>query len=219
MKVTLLNHTPDPHRAVATAARICYSDCDIETLKTRLTPSKVQALIAKVVGAGHLSCLEHASFTFGVEGISRACSHQLVRHRVASFAQQSQRYVKAGEPKFAIPASIALYPSLAENYNVFVRAAFEFYEKLRELGVPAEDARFVLPNACETRLVVTMNARELLHFFALRCCRRAQWEIRDVANEMLKACKSVAPLLFDKAGMPCLHGSCPEGAMGCAKEE
>lgn len=212
MKVTLLNHTPDPHRAVATAARICYSDCDVETLKTRLTPSKVQALITKVVGAGHLSCLEHASFTFGIEGISRACSHQLVRHRVASFAQQSQRYVKEVEANVVVPEAIGKDPTASDLFNKAVEIAYAAYASLLAMGVPPEDSRFILPNACKTKLIMTMNARELLHFFSLRCCSRSQEEIRTLAYKTLDLCTEVAPLLFANAGSPC--DKCPE-IKGC----
>jgi len=155
-------------------------------------------------------------FSFGIEGISRACSHQLVRHRIASFSQQSQRYV-ANEQQFDVvtPDSVAEQPELAERFVAHMQQSHELYREMLEAGVPAEDARFVLPNAAATKLVMTMNARELRHFFVLRCCRRAQWEIREMANQMLRLTRQAAPLLFADAGPGCLTGPCPEGAMTC----
>ncbi len=165
---------------------------------------------------GHFSVLEHASFTFGIEGISRACSHQLVRHRLASYSQQSQRYVSQKERFEAVtPPSIACRPELRERYEGLLEEIHRVYGQFLDAGVPAEDARFVLPNAAATKLVVTMNARELHHFFNLRCCRRAQWEIRAVARDMLRLVRRKAPVLFAKAGPGCLRGACPEGAMTC----
>lgn len=176
------------------------------------------ALLAKILDLGHFSVLEHASFTFGIEGISRACSHQLVRHRIASYSQQSQRYVAVKERFPAIiPPSIAENPQLAGRFEQFLADCHSLYGELMAAGIPAEDARFVLPNAAETKLVMTMNARELRHFFALRCCRRAQWEIRAMATEMLRVCQPVAPLLFAGAGPGCLDGPCPEGKMTCGQ--
>jgi thymidylate synthase (FAD) len=215
MLVQLLTHTPDPEQVVAAAARLCYSASTIEQLLEKSRDER-DALLRKILDLGHLSVLEHASFTFGVEGISRACSHQLVRHRIASFSQQSQRYVSHRERFAAVtPPSVAAQPELAARYTTLLGEIHAVYRELLEAGIPAEDARFVLPNAAETKLVVSMNARELHHFFALRCCRRAQWEIRAMAVEMLRLARRAAPLLFAGAGPGCLHGSCPEGAMTC----
>jgi thymidylate synthase (FAD) len=216
--VTLLRRTADPETAVATAARLCYSPVGIADLQRAESPEKAAAFIRRIVALGHLSVLEHASFTFGIEGISRAASHQLVRHRIASFSQQSQRYVAAAEGfPFVVPPSIARRPALRASFERAMRAAGRRYRELVAAGVPAEDARFVLPNAAETRIVVTMNARELRHFFTLRCCLRAQWEIRGVAERMLGLARAAAPALFEGCGPGCVAGACPEKAMTCGQ--
>lgn len=217
MRVQLLSYTPDPEQVAAAAARLCYSSADISQLMERSRDDHA-ALLAKILDLGHFSVLEHASFTFGIEGISRACSHQLVRHRIASYSQQSQRYVAVQERFPAvIPPAIAEKPQLAARFEAFLNDCHVLYGELMAAGIPAEDARFVLPNAAETKLVMTMNARELRHFFTLRCCRRAQWEIRAMATAMLRVCKPVAPLLFAGAGPGCLSGACPEGKMTCGQ--
>ena len=215
MLVQLLTHTPDPEAVVAAAARLCYSPSSIDQL---LEKSRVDRddLLRKILSLGHTSVLEHANFTFGIEGISRACSHQLVRHRLASYAQQSQRYVSHRERFAAVtPPSIEQRPELLQRYQALLDEIHGVYRQLIDAGVPAEDARFVLPNAAQTKLVLSMNARELLHFFNLRCCRRAQWEIRAMAKEMLRLLRPVAPLIFAQAGPGCLQGACPEGSMSC----
>jgi len=218
MKVALLQHTPEPELTIALAARLCYSQVDIEALKERLSGADIKNFLDKIMSLGHQSVLEHASFTFGVDRISRVTSHQLVRHRVASFSQQSQRYVSHKE-RFAVvtPPTIAANPAHAELFEAQVAALHGAYAALVEAGVPAEDARYLLPNATETKIIITMNARELLHFFAVRCCERAQWEIRAMAVEMLKLVRPVAPTVFGQAGPGCLAGPCPEGAMCCGK--
>lgn len=217
MLVQLLSHTEEPQQVVTAAARLCYSASGIDDLlaKSRLDH---EGLLNKVLALGHLSVLEHASFTFGIEGISRACSHQLVRHRLASYSQQSQRYVAHRERFAAVtPPSIAARPELAARFEGLLAEIHQAYSAFLDAGVPAEDARFILPNAAETKIIVTMNARELRHFFALRCCRRAQWEIRRMAVEMLRLARRTAPLLFAGAGPGCLAGSCPEGRMSCGE--
>lgn len=215
MRVSLLTTTPDPERTVAAAARLCYSDASIGQLIERSADDH-EALLRKILGLGHFSVLEHATFTFGIEGISRACSHQLVRHRIASYSQQSQRYVARTEPFEAVtPPSLTQRPELHARYEALLREIHQTYSAFLEAGIPAEDARFVLPNAAATKLVVSMNARSLHHFFELRCCRRAQWEIRAMAIEMLRLCRQEAPALFGEAGPGCLRGVCPEGAMTC----
>lgn len=217
MRVSLLTHTPDPERTVAAAARLCYSDAAIGELMERGASDRA-AFLRKILSLGHLSVLEHASFTFGIEGISRACSHQLVRHRIASYSQQSQRYVSHRARFEAVtPPSIAARPELLERYEGLLQQIHQAYEELLDAGIAAEDARFVLPNAAATKLVMTMNARELRHFFTLRCCRRAQWEIRRMAVAMLRLCRQAAPLLFADAGPGCLGGRCPEGPMTCGE--
>ena len=216
MNVTLLYHTPDPQRAVATAARICYASVGAEELMESMPDDQVERLLRTVIASGHHSTLEHASYTFAVEGVSRALTHQLVRHRLASFNQQSQRYVRFDEePSVVVPDSISSDPGRFEVFQRAIDAAWEAYAELAKSGVPAEDARFVLPNACESKIVVTMNIRELLHFFSVRCCRRAQWEIRELATRMLELARPTAPLIFADAGAPCRRGICPEGKMSC----
>jgi thymidylate synthase (FAD) len=209
--VSLITWTPDPDRLVAAAARLCYSPGSAADLARDVTSEEAARLLVHLRRSGHLSPFEHASFVFAVDGISRACSHQLVRHRVASFSQQSQRYVRAEEPAFVVPSTVKDVPEALSCFRQETTRAFEAYGKLVALGIPQEDARYVLPNACETHLVVTMNARELLHFFSLRLCRRAQWEIRGVARQMLCRAREKAPCLFSMAGPSCVTaGSCGE---------
>ncbi len=216
MDVTLLYHTPDPERAVATAARLCYAPVGGRELMESLTDEKIRKVLTTIMASGHFSTLEHASYTFSVEGVSRALTHQLVRHRLASFNQQSQRYVKfKEEPPVVRPASVDATPEAAAAFDDAMEACWQAYDKLVQAGVPAEDARFVLPNACETKIVVTMNIRELMHFFSNRCCNRAQWEIRELAWKMLELVRPTAPFIFRTAGPGCMRGGCPEGKMCC----
>lgn len=226
LKVLLLKHTADPEETVAMAAKLCYSPSDIESLKEKIAARDQKHFVERLMEMGHMSPIEHASFVFAVEGISRACSHQLVRHRLASYSQQSQRYVSAEAGfDYIIPPSIEKDPELTAYFEDFMAKAQEAYnhivKKLNEKGLKGEaanqDARFVLPNACETKIIITMNARELIHFFAQRCCNRAQWEIRAMAIEMLKLVRGVAPTIFMKAGPGCLKGKCPEGDYACGK--
>ena len=215
MQVKLLSHTPEPEKVVAAAARLCYSASSIATLMQQ-DEAAAARLIRKVLGLGHLSVLEHVTCSFGVEGISRACSHQLVRHRVASYSQQSQRYVSHAEPFVAVvPDTIRADAGLFSRYQELMAQIHATYAEFLSAGIPAEDARFVLPNAAATKIIISMNARELHHFFALRCCRRAQWEIRAMATQMLQQCRALSPVLFADAGPPCLVGQCPEGSMTC----
>lgn len=215
MNVELLYHTPDPQRAVATAARLCYAPVGAAELMETLSEERIEKVLRTILESGHFSTLEHASYTFAIDGVSRAMTHQLVRHRLASYNQQSQRYVTfREEPEFIVPDSV-VEAGAAEEYDAAVRAASAAYADLVERGVPAEDARYLLPNACETKIVVTMNIRELLHFFELRCCNRAQWEIREVACRMLELVRPTAPLIFAQAGPGCVKGACPEGKMTC----
>lgn len=213
MNVQLLAHTPAPEQLVAASAKLCYSAASIADLAA-IEADKAAEFIGKLPEA-HQSPFEHVSFTFGIEGVSRAMLAQITRHRIASFSVQSQRYVNMDEFGYVIPPSIAANQDALDEYEHFMDRADLVYNYLRSCGIPAEDARFVLPNACETRMIVTMNVRELLHFFSLRCCKRAQWEIRAVADEMLRLCKEVAPEIFAKAGPGCVRGHCPEGKMGC----
>ena len=217
MNVQLLAHTPNPEQLVAASAKLCYSAASISDLAA-IEADKAAEFIGKLPEA-HQSPFEHVSFTFGIEGVSRAMLAQITRHRIASFSVQSQRYVDMSDGVgYVIPESIEQNPEARDVFDAFMRGIDTLYTYLRSCGIPAEDARFILPNACETRMIVTMNARELLHFFSLRCCKRAQWEIRAVADEMLRLCKEVAPEIFAKAGPGCVRGHCPEGKMGCKHE-
>lgn len=215
MKVTLITHTPEPEKVIASAAKLCYSSSDIETLMNGLTTEKIESFIKKLTDLGHQSPLEHCTFTFGVEGVSRALSHQLVRHRIASYSQKSQRYVKEDQFEYIIPPSIADNKADVLVFKDFMEYCQQAYDYFIDNGIPAEDARFVLPNACETKIIITMNIRALLHFFEERCCERAQWEIRKMADMMLDICKEIAPNIFAKAGASCVRGKCKEGKMCC----
>ncbi|MEQ3362848.1 FAD-dependent thymidylate synthase [Raoultibacter massiliensis] len=216
MQVELLYHTPDPERAIATAARLCYAPVGASELMETMPEDRVQSVLSTIMESGHFSTLEHASYTFAVDGVSRALTHQLVRHRIASFNQQSQRYVKYTEGLSVVkPETVAANPETERVFDEAIDAALSAYAKLLDAGVPAEDARYLLPNAAETKIVITMNVRELLHFFGLRCCNRAQWEIRAMADRMLELAKPTAPYIFMDAGAPCIRGACPEGKMTC----
>ena len=242
MKVILLAHTPDPEKVVATAAKLCYSSSDIGSLMDGLTEEKTADFIKMLASIGHESVMEHTTFTFGIEGISRACSHQLVRHRIASYSQKSQRYVNENGFEFITPPEIASLPEAKAEFDRTMKELTASYEKIADLLAKShtaqfinegmdeksarskaqklanEDARFVLPNACETKIVVTMNVRSLFNFFEHRCCNRAQWEIRAVAQEMLRLCLDVAPHIFAYTGPSCVAtGKCPEGKMTCGK--
>ena len=224
LRVELLRHTPMPEETIALAAKLCYSKSSISDLKDRISRKDQSDFIEKLMGMGHESVLEHVSFTFGIEGVSRVLLAQLTRHRIASFSVQSQRYVsyEAGFG-YIIPESIeALGEDAVSKFHDQMETIENWYKDWqRQLGNQGEksneDARFVLPNACETRIVMTMNVRELRHFFSLRMCSRAQWEIRRMAEEMFRLCYSTAPALFRDAGPACLRGKCPEGEKSCGK--
>ena len=266
LKVKIIAHTPEPDKVVAQAGKLCYSAVGVDQITQKLTEEEIARYVNMLASIGHESPLEHVSFTFAIEGISRACTHQIVRHRIASYSQQSQRYVKLEQFEYIIPPAIEKNPEakrifietmerdqeaydelvdllledilidknaadygscikevLKENPDVapdrskvldlYAEKFFEDYRKAEKQAI--EDARYVFPNACETKIVVTMNARSLLHFFNVRCCNRAQWEIREMATEMLKECKKIASALFKKAGPDCVYGKCGEGKMSC----
>jgi thymidylate synthase (FAD) len=211
LKVVLLSHSPDPERAVATAARNCYSPRDIETIDENWSDGEVEKMVSRVRDAGHLSTFEHTMFSFGVSGVSRALTHQLVRHRHMSYEQKSQRYIKVkGQFDFITPPSIGARPEVRAKYEAMMASIADFYAAALAADVPAEDARFILPNAAETQIVITANARALLDFFTLRSCNNAQWEIRELAFAMLRLVKKVAPSLFIRAGATCVRGYCNE---------
>ena len=243
MRVTLLQHTGEPEKIVAAAAKLCYSDSGVDNILDGLTDEKTDKFLNMLRNLGHESPIEHVSFTFGIEGVSRSLLAQITRHRLASYSVKSQRYVKEGMFEYIIPPEIEAIPEAKKvfletmeqeqaAYDKLTEILFQkHFKALREQGMDEkqaktkaekaaiEDARFVLPNACETKMVVTMNARSLMNFFRHRCCSRAQWEIRALANEMLKLVQEVAPTLFKKAGPSCVSGPCPEGKMSCGKVE
>ena len=266
LKVKIIAHTPEPDKVVAQAGKLCYSAVGVDEITQKLTEEEIARYVNMLASIGHESPLEHVSFTFAIEGISRACTHQIVRHRIASYSQQSQRYVKLEQFEYIIPPAIEKNPEAKRIFIETMKRDQEAYDELVDLlledilidkhaadygscireilkenpdAVPdrskvldlyaenfledyrkaekqaIEDARYVFPNACETKIVITMNARSLLHFFNVRCCNRAQWEIREMATEMLKECKKIAPALFKKAGPDCVYGKCGEGKMSC----
>ena len=227
LKVKLISHTPEPERLIAAAAKLCYSESDAASIFDNLTPEAVERFLQRLTDMGHASPVEHANFTFSVEGVSRSLTHQLVRHRHASYSQKSQRYVTEGQFDYIVPPEIANnHRTLFIYWHAMLYAQYAYDELVYELQNDGrtekeayEDARYVLPNACETKIVVTMNVRELLHFFNVRGCNRAQWEIRELAYQMWLLCLGVAPNLFKNAGPSCLNGKCPEGAMSCGKSE
>lgn len=251
--VKLLAHTPEAEKVVAMAAKLCYSASDIENIKEGLDEESTSLFIKMLADLGHGSPVEHAVFTFGIEDISRACSHQLVRHRIASYSQQSQRYVDGTKFEFVTPPEIERNEKAYSAYKKVIDMQSNAYKEIRDALVAGyvreakpelegsdeevmesfksedkarynafvkkanEDARFVLPNACTTKIICTFNVRSLENFFAHRCCNRAQWEIREVAELMLLECLKVAPNLFSNCGPSCLFGPCPEGKMSCGK--
>jgi len=224
MKVDLIRHTLSPEELCALGARLCYSRATLDTLRTKVESQDQSRFVQSLMDMGHLSVMEHASFTFGVEGVSRVLLAQLTRHRLASFSVQSQRYVsyEKGFGYIVPPQIAALGPEEEAEYHRQMDQIHEWYTtwqaKLGKKGEGSnEDARFVLPGACETRLLVTMNVRELRHFFSLRMCSRAQWEIRELATRMHKLCLETAPELFRDAGPACLRGKCDQGEKSCGR--
>lgn len=241
LHVELLQYTGEPEKIISAAAKLCYSSSGVEDVLNGLDQAGVQKFLKMLMDLGHESPIEHVSFTFGIEGVSRSLLAQITRHRIASYSVKSQRYVKEGQFEFVTPPAIAgdekalaVYLKSMEDaqkaYNQLADSLTEkYYAEYIEAGLTEkkaknqaekkaiEDARFVLPNACETKMIVTMNARSLMNFFHHRCCSRAQWEIRALANEMLRLVRAAAPTLFALAGPSCLAGPCPEGKMSCGK--
>lgn len=242
MKVKLIAYTPDPERVVATAARLCYAKGTVdEVLERSGDAEETEEYLRKLTAMGHESPIEHASFTFAIQGVSRSLLAQITRHRIASYSVRSQRYVSEKDFSYVTPPEIAAIPEAKELFEASMERARADYAKLvrvigakHAVGLEAsgmehekavtegrrrarEDARFVLPNGCDTQMIMTMNARSLKNFFSLRCCSRAQWEIRALATEMLRQVKEVCPTLFENAGPACVRGACPEGKMTCGK--
>lgn len=257
LKVKLIEYTPNPEKVVAAAAKLCYSSAGVDDIMENLNEENVNKFVNMLMSYGHHSPIEHVSFTFAIEGVSRSLTHQLVRHRLASYSQQSQRYVKLNQFEFVIPPEIERNQEAKNIFTDCMKKDQDTYDKLvdilkktaldnliqqfvnakklnskeeieekdiKKLKSDAEkkaieDARYVFPNACETKIITTMNARELMHFFNERCCNRAQWEIRAMASAMLMEVKKVAPVLFKYSGPSCVKGACPEGTMTCGKAE
>ena len=221
MNVALIRHTLNPEELIALSAKLCYSKSTISGLNERVSSQDQSDFISRLMNMGHESTFEHASFTFGIEGVSRVLLAQLTRHRIASFSVQSQRYVSYEKGfGFIIPPKIeALGKDAVDRYVGQMNQIEEWYKEWQQqLGKGEhsnEDARFVLPNACETRILLTMNVRELWHFFSLRMCNRAQWEINELATRMHRLCIETAPALFRESGPACLRGKCPEGEKSC----
>lgn len=241
INVKLIQCTGEPEKVISAAAKLCYSAAGVEDILERLDREHTDRFLKMLTDFGHESPIEHASFTFAIEGVSRSLLAQITRHRIASFSVKSQRYVREGQFTFILPPEIEAIPEAKRRFLESMEEDQRAYDELTEIlmkkhyemflaeGMPEkkaktsaekkaiEDARFVLPNACETKMVMTMNARSLMNFFRLRCCNRAQWEIRELAEKMLKLVKAEAPTLFRLAGPGCLHGTCPEGKMCCGK--
>lgn len=266
LNVVILSHTPEFEQNIVRGARLCYSSASIEELRDKVTPENAEKFLNMILEIGHGSILEHSSITFGIEGVSRSLTHQLVRHRIgSSYSQKSQRYVSEGQFEYVIPKPIAKYDYLKEDYircmerlqedynditygllieqikeylatghsdekveeaianectreeiaQLFKESNKKLYSKFEKIAI--ENARYVLPNACETKIQVTMNVRALFNFFKERLCDRAQEEIRDMAFEMWKACMEIAPTIFKYAVPTCVHGKCKEGSMSCGK--
>lgn len=215
MKVQLLRYTTDAERLCGAAALTTTKSGTPSEVLAKINPNTAKEVIKRVTGYGHGSVIEHASFTFSIEGASRAMTHQLVRHRIASYTQQSQRYVRYDTLKnYVTPPSIAENANAKKEFDEGLKKISETYQNLLQMGIQKEDARFILPNAAKTNIMVTMNARELRHFFNVRCCARAQWEMREAATEMLTQAKKTASALFENAGPTCVElGYCSEGKM------
>ncbi|GHT23635.1 flavin-dependent thymidylate synthase [Endomicrobiia bacterium] len=217
MKIKLLKFTNDPEKICAVAAKLCRSSENIDEISGNFTKEKIKELLSRIISSGHYSVLEHSSFTFGVEGISRVLLAQLTRHRIASFSVQSQRCVRfENGVEYVVPDTIKKNKTLLKKYDDFLKNTETLYKEFLDEGIPAEDARYILPNASATKIVITMNARELKHFFSLRCCNRSQWEIRDMACLMLNLVKKKAALLFFDAGPDCVRKGCNE-VFSCGK--
>lgn len=263
LKVKLIRYTPNPEELVAASAKLCYSPVGIDKIEEKLTTEKTKEFIEKLIKLHHESPLEHITFTFAIEGVSRVLLAQLTRHRISSYSVQSQRYVKLDHFDYIVPELIEENPRAKKRFIEEIEKDQKAYNDLVTIlladeirkfydyeGVPYEElqsredkeliegfkkyhksifkmmekkaienARYILPNACETKVVMTMNARSLLNFFKHRCCNRSQDEIRHLANEMLKLCKEVAPNIFKYAGASCVSGKCPEGEMSCGNPQ
>lgn len=233
LKVNLIEYTPNPEKVIASAAKLCYSAVGVDDILEGLDGENTKRFLDRLMSYGHMSPIEHVSFTFAVEGVSRALTHQLVRHRIASYSQQSQRYVKLNQFEYIVPPEIdkddkareVFIRAMEDSQKAYDEIADILKERYIKIGMKTisaekkaiEDARYVFPNACETKIVLTMNARSLMNFFEHRCCNRAQWEIHALADEMLRQVRNVAPVLFKRVGPACVNGNCSEGTMTCGE--
>ena len=241
LSVKLINCSQNPEKIIAAAAKLCYSPSGTQDVLDGLTAEKTEKFIDMLASLGHESPIEHASYTFAIEGVSRSLLAQLTRHRLASYSVKSQRYVKEGQFEYITPPEIENLPEAKKLYIKAMEDDQKTYNELTDIlmkkhiktllesgmdekqaekqveKMAIEDARFVLPNACETKLIMTINARSLMNFFHHRCCSRAQWEIRELACQMLNLVREVSPVLFKNAGPSCVKGACPEGKMTCGK--
>ena len=215
MNVKLIGYSANPEKIPAMAAKLTHSISKPEDLD-KSSDNDLNSILNHVIKLGHTSVIEHTCFTFAISNVSRSLTHQLVRHRIASYAQQSQRYVNLTEPNYVIPPKISKNKKMKKDYEKTMETIWKQYNKLIKMDVPAEDSRYVLPNATCTNIIVSMNARSLLNFFELRCCLHAQWEIRDLANSILKEVKKVAPMIFKNSGPPCkTRHVCTENKKDC----
>ena len=236
LNVKILSHTMNPELVASTAGKLCYSSLDIEELIKKQTPEDMERFINMIVSSGHHSILEHCTFTFAIEGISRACAMQLTRHRIASYSMRSQRYVNEKQFEYVVPDIVKDMGGLAytEYCNdmkkineMYLKWQSQFKEWVESTNYPTngmnsqkvanENARYVLPNACETKTVVTMNLRSLINFCNHRCCRRAQDEINQLAWAMVEEVEKISPLLAKCLGATCQFGKCGEGAFSCQR--
>lgn len=215
MNVKLIGYSPKSEKIPAMAAKLTHSISKPEELENS-SDMELKSILEHVINLGHTSVIEHTSFTFAISDVSRSLTHQLVRHRIASYAQQSQRYVNLKEPNYVVPPKISENESMNKAYQDTMNIIWDQYNKLLDMNIPAEDSRYILPNAACTNIIVTMNARSLLNFFELRCCLHAQWEIRKLANMMLKILKKKAQIIFKNAGPTCKSkGYCSENKKDC----
>jgi thymidylate synthase (FAD) len=243
MKVELLACTPEPEKLIAAAAKICYSKSGVDDILEGLDEEKTSTFVKMISELGHSSVIEHSSFTFGIEGVSRSLLAEITRHRIASFSVQSQRYVRENMFEYVVPPEIADSEDAKNEFIAAMEEDQQHYDKISMIlknkhikrltdsgmdeksaaaaaeKLAIEDARFVLPNACTTKIMMTMNCRSLVNFFELRCCNRAQWEIRELALEIFRLCYRKAPHVFAGAGPSCVSGNCREGKMSCGRAE
>ena len=213
LSVELISIPQNVLKVIYTACRTCYSaKLPYENFLNAPEPEKMLSLIKRVIGSGHYSTVEHIQLTFAVQNVSRACTHQLVRHRHMSFSQKSQRYVKEkGEFDYIVPKAIEKNPELNKKFEDFMQKTADLYQEFVESGILAEDARAILPNAAASSMTVSVNLRELIHLANLRLCTRAQYEIRCLVKAMVGEVIKVEPWLSEYLVPKCERlGYCDE---------